>query len=92
MSSKERSAMNDESARCPACGAVLAFWMTVPGDWRRPELDVSYTLLRCESCAHGLIHPLPSLEESGAAHNLDHYYTHHDASWQVPTESLVTKL
>ncbi len=61
---------------CPVCGVFATDWMTVPGDWRRPQLDARYDLRWCDGCEHGFLHPPPSLEDTIAAHYLDEYFTH----------------
>jgi SAM-dependent methyltransferase len=51
---------------CPACGATLAAWMTVPGS--DPALPGEYELLRCGSCGTAVTVAAAPVEahESGA--------------------------
>lgn len=66
-----------DAPRCPLCGAVQRPWLTLPGDWRRPQADKAFRLAWCDPCAYGSLVPRPGLAELGEHYAVDDYYTHH---------------
>lgn len=65
-----------ESVACLICGGSMRPGLTVPGDWRRPQVRASYEVVRCAECDFGQLHPRPTLDELTAAYDVNDYYTH----------------
>jgi 2-polyprenyl-3-methyl-5-hydroxy-6-metoxy-1,4-benzoquinol methylase len=61
---------------CVLCDGATAPWMTVPGDWRRPNVADIYRLDWCDACQFGQLAPRPRAEEIGAFYACEQYYTH----------------
>lgn len=87
-----RSPAPADAPRCTVCDGTSDPWMSVPGDWRRPDVDATYELYRCQGCGHGFLDPMPSLDEALAAHDLDTYFTHHDGETAVGRRPLWRRL
>lgn len=51
-------------------------WMTVPCDWRRPDVHGAWQLVWCDRCAFGQVAPRPDPADIPAFYDLARYYTH----------------
>jgi SAM-dependent methyltransferase len=78
MKTQELKQQKIEGAICPVCDASMAPWISVPGDWRRPQVKGTYDIVRCPSCAFGRLDPVPDAASVAESYDLDEYYTHAD--------------
>jgi 2-polyprenyl-3-methyl-5-hydroxy-6-metoxy-1,4-benzoquinol methylase len=51
-------------------------WVSVPVDWRRPEVGGAYEIVWCDHCDFGSLAPRPSADEISAFYEVAEYYTH----------------
>jgi SAM-dependent methyltransferase len=58
--------------------------MTVPLDWRRPEVRESYEMYWDDVSQFGMIHPRPAAEEVPAFYDVPEYYTRSEAASDRP--------
>lgn len=65
-----------ECADCLVCGGPTTPWLTVPGDWRRPDSPRTYSLRRCPGCGFGQVDPRPDAHAIATFYELESYYTH----------------
>ena len=60
---------------CPLDGCQMQSWITVPLDWRRPEVEEAYQLYWCAENDFGMIYPRPTLKSVPAFYDVAQYYT-----------------
>jgi SAM-dependent methyltransferase len=68
---------SEASTPCPLCSQrSCAPWLTIPCDWRRPDVPESYALRWCNACEFGFVAPRPTPAQVGAFYDFPEYYTH----------------
>ncbi len=77
-----------EHVACLVCKGATVPWITVPGDWRRPDHSTKYFLRWCDPCRFGQMDPRPDRNEISSFYNVSTYYTHHDAGVDLVPASL----
>lgn len=66
-------------------------WLTLPCDWRRPDVQESYQLRWCDACAFGYFDPRPTPSQVSAFYDFAEYYTHTaGAASQKPAKQPLT--
>lgn len=66
--------------KCDVCGSEMTHWFLVPGDWRKPEVDCNFDVVRCPHDGFGRIAPTPVPEVLRAHYDISEYYTHRSKS------------
>ncbi|MEO1015261.1 MAG: class I SAM-dependent methyltransferase [Pseudomonadota bacterium] len=60
---------------CIICGGPLVDWFKAPGDWRKPDADISFNLRRCPKDGYGRIDPIPQQAVLDDHYMIEGYYT-----------------
>ena len=61
---------------CKICGTPMADWFDVPGDWRKPDKDISFKVQRCSADGFSCVAPDISEETLADHYDISGYYTH----------------
>lgn len=65
----------DHSHTCLLCGQEMRPWINVPGDWRKPERDITFQGFWCDADKFGKILPTPSESVIADHYDIKTYYT-----------------
>lgn len=66
-------------------------WLSVAGDYRRPEAEETYRYIWCDACDLGAMVPRPAITDLVARHDLPGYYADRGANAKVD-ESFLDKV
>ena len=61
---------------CPYCNERSTLRISIPRDWRRPDILHSYDIFECVACDYGYIFPRPNASDIPSFYKIDNYYTH----------------
>ena len=68
---------SNHRARCDFCGRDMQYWISVTGDYRRPNAaEETFHLYWCRQDKFGKIYPRPTADDVPKFYSLDSYYTH----------------
>lgn len=67
-------------------------WLFVPGDWRRPDVQETYSAVRCPSCGYGQLYPRPTPEQIAAYYDVTEYYTHRRSPGHSPSKAFLERV
>jgi SAM-dependent methyltransferase len=77
---------------CNLCGGLLAPWLFMPIDAKKDEPTPHSSVLRCQSCALGVVSPLPDPDAVPALYDLGTYYTHGQSHMPAVRQTLADRI
>lgn len=62
--------------KCLCCDGSMRPFLSVPGDWRKPQKNITFEVWKCPRDGFGKVIPTPSDDILADHYNIEDYYTH----------------